>query len=575
MNATSYRTFGSYRLVHPLGSSIRAFRAIHRETGELCVVKIFHGNRVSPELWGEIGRSLRAFPARQPPICALQEVGLLRGEVYAVAPYLDGENLSKLVKAVTLHREVTTGSLHPRICAFIIAELARGLALRGSESFRHPIFGPDMVSPDDLFVLFDGSVCVLDPAWNWLRAVVAGAPWSSIEHNLAYMLPEGEHPAGKPDAGRVWALGVLLWELLVGYRLFRRYEVKSTLRAVNQRHVPDPRSLNPSVPRSLAELSMKLLSRPGAMSLEELRRALQRESSFRPGEAHQAVNAWLGRLVALRRESGQQRVHRTVDAILDDAQKLWPETEASTTCIIAPPALAAEQPLELSWLEDDPMPRTKAAAEPPSKSRRPFKLLGLLALVVLGTGLSVVPTSTHNGSWASAVQGLSPRDEANGSAAGVEVPVAWSGVRRASEAARAEPRPVKEHVDAGSPHDGEQELVARRKPWVKKSGADPEDDPEKIGFEGRSEIVRRSAEGSARAPSPHKRADEMPVTGDLLVRAGKDTQVSLNDRLLGTGVLSVRLPPGPHQLSFLAPGGQATHVVAQVRPGVLSIVTDE
>lgn len=574
MNATSYRIFGSYRLVHPLGRSIRAFRAIHQETGKPYVVKIFHGSKVSPELWGEIGRSLRAFPARQPPTCAIEEVGLLHGEIYAVAPYLDGENLSKLVKAVTLHREVTTTSLHHRIVAFVVAELALGLALRGSEHVRHPIFGPDMVSPDDLFVLFDGSVSVLDPAWTWLRAVVTGAPWSSIEHNLAYMLPEGEHPGDVPDAGRVWALGVLLWELLVGYRLFRRYEVKSTLRAVSRRRIPDPRSLNPNVPKSLAELSMKLLSRPGAMSLDKLRAALQRESGFRPGEAASAVNAWLGRLVALRRESGQQRVSRTIDAILDEAQGPWPETEASTTCIIAPPSLEPEQPLELSWLEDDPMPRTKVAANPPSKPKNPFNLLGLLALVILGTGLSVVPTSRRDGSWASAMQQGWPHDGT--AAVDSEVPAVTPGLERSTDAVEHEVDFEGEQTDVGAlpPQDGEQQLGPERVPRATKARAVTEGDLLRWKtFDGRSETSQRSNEGAL--PIGHERNDEMVVTGDLLVRTARDTNVFLKGRWLGAGVFSVRLPPGTHSLRFDAPGRPTTYVVARVRPGALSIVSDE
>src|SRR5690606_37733505 len=83
MNTTTYRTFGTYRLVHPRGSSIRSFRALHQDTGGPGVVKIFHGCKVSPEVGGDIGRTLGGSPSRREPVCAVQEVGLLHGEVYA------------------------------------------------------------------------------------------------------------------------------------------------------------------------------------------------------------------------------------------------------------------------------------------------------------------------------------------------------------------------------------------------------------------------------------------------------------------------------------------------------------
>lgn len=592
MNTTSYRTFGSYRLVHPLGSSIRAFRALHQDTGEPCVVKIFHGCKVSPEVWGDIGRTLRGFPSRRDPVCAIQEVGLLHGEVYAVAPYLDGENLSKLVKAVTLHKEITTTPQHHRVCAFIIAELARGLALRGSESFQHPIFGPDMISPDDLFVLFDGSVRVLDPAWTWLRAVTTGSPWSSIEHNLAYMLPEDMRPAEKRDAGRVWALGVLLWELLVGYRLFRRYEVKSTLYAVNRRRVPDPRSLNPNVPKSLAELSMRLLSKPGIASLGELRGALERESGYRPGEAPEAVNAWLGRLVALRRESGHLRVHkavRTVDTILDDAKGPWPETEASTTCIIAPPALDSEGPLELSWLEDDPTPRVRPLAESSPRARRSLKLLGLLVVVVLGTGLSIVPANKQEAAWASAVGDTWSRGGVT-IALPPSAPRATAGVAQESWGALADLAHEEKDVAAHFQRLLERELTAfqppgplqhptaaKASPLAKAPPPTPSstEKPAPSTVERTPKNLPTTTNGDMETPSSLERSEPVAPTGDLLVRTEEDTKVLLNDRLLGSGVFSVRLPPGQHRLSFHAPGQPPSHIVAHVRAGVSSIVSDD
>lgn len=391
-------TVGSYRLIQPLGISRCTYRAVHRDTGEICVVKVFRGKEASPEVWGEIGRVLRRVREPKEAVCSLVEVGLLNGEVYAVAPYLDGQNLSRIVKVVSLNRELTRDPLHHQVSAFIMSQIAHGLVARGGEHLPHPVFSSDMVSPDELFVLAEGTAKVLDPAWAWLRTVLVGSPWGSIEHNISYMLPDGERPAGARDAGRTWALGVLLWELLVGYRLFRRYTMEATLQAmlqaIREQRVLDPRALNPTVPDGLAELSLELLTKPGSRSLEDIAVTLGRHCTLPADEAPIVTASWLKRITALRRDSGYERIAapRRLDAVLEESPALWPESDASTTCVISPPSQRPEETLELSWLENDPLPRVKVVVpkERPSRWRSVLRVAGIVGVLAVGTILSVL-----------------------------------------------------------------------------------------------------------------------------------------------------------------------------------------
>jgi serine/threonine-protein kinase len=75
------------------------------------------------------------------------------------------------------------------------------------------------------------------------------------------MSPEqanGQRLDGRSD---LFAVGIVLWEMLVGQRLFVGEDNRATLAAVLFGKVPRPRAMRPDVPRDLDRITMKLLER--------------------------------------------------------------------------------------------------------------------------------------------------------------------------------------------------------------------------------------------------------------------------------------------------------------------------
>src|SRR6185295_5240928 len=82
-----------------------------------------------------------------------------------------------------------------------------------------------------------------------------------LKGKFAYMAPE-QASGGRIDRRiDIFALGVVLHELLTGRRLFKRDTDVSTLTAVGQCRVPAPSHLEESIPEDLDEIVLKALKK--------------------------------------------------------------------------------------------------------------------------------------------------------------------------------------------------------------------------------------------------------------------------------------------------------------------------
>ena len=169
----------------------------------------------------------------------------------------------ELVDGVSLDALLATGLLPLPAVIFVIAEILRGLG------FAHdlPITG-DLrgvvhrdVSPHNVLLSWEGAVKVSDFGIAKARAASEASASAFIKGKPAYMSPEqanGQRLDGRSD---LFAVGVVLWEMLVGRRLFAAEDTRATLAAVLFGKIPRPRSRRPDVPRDLERVTMKLLER--------------------------------------------------------------------------------------------------------------------------------------------------------------------------------------------------------------------------------------------------------------------------------------------------------------------------
>lgn len=131
------------------------------------------------------------------------------------------------------------------------------------------------VTPHNILLSFDGAVKLTD--FGIAKAGNKLSQAGSLKGKFAYMSPEQSRGDDIDARSDIFALGIVLWELLTGGRLFEADSDVALLRVVQTRAIVPPRRLNPDVPEALDRIVIKALDRDVAnrfQTAQELERAL-------------------------------------------------------------------------------------------------------------------------------------------------------------------------------------------------------------------------------------------------------------------------------------------------------------
>lgn len=240
-----------------------------------------------------------------PNVCHVFDYGAKGNTPYFAMEYLVGETLAH-VRDILYERDAHEfDARHAAIIAFIMADACEGLHaahdLRNASGDPLELVHRD-VSPDNIFVTYDGFAKVVDFGTAKWREQRHDTAVGTIKGKLAYMQPEVL--AGQPLDRRadVWGLGVIAWELLTGRRLFRRHSGAATLHAVMHDTLARPSSIRRGLPKVYDEVVLGALSRAPSSRIATARalgRALMDAAATTGDVAHRSdVSVWLSTMFA-------------------------------------------------------------------------------------------------------------------------------------------------------------------------------------------------------------------------------------------------------------------------------------
>ena len=195
-----------------------------------------------------------------PNVVSVFDVGVWNGTYYLAMEFIGGITVSEL------QREAAQRGLRvpPRVSAAIIRDAALGLhhahEAKNASSVSLGIVHRD-VSPQNLMVRRDGVVKVVDFGIALATEKVARTATGVLKGKLAYMSPEqalGERVSAASDQ---FSLGVCLWELLTGKRLFKGVADLELLKRVLDEPIVRPGLVRDDVPPELDTVVMRALHR--------------------------------------------------------------------------------------------------------------------------------------------------------------------------------------------------------------------------------------------------------------------------------------------------------------------------
>lgn len=275
---------GRYRIVDEIGNGGMASVHLARMDGpggfqKWAAIKKIHGHLVEDDAFVQMFLDEARVAARisHPNVAMVFDLGKHESTYWIAMEYLHGEPLRELMR----RSEELGTAMPPEIACRVIADASEGLhaahELIGSNGEKLELVHRD-VTPHNLFVTYDGVTKVVDFGIAKFASRISHTRAGTLKGKLAYMSPEqvrGETIDRRTD---IFALGVVLWELTTGQRLFRMDSDLDTLAKVQECNVPRPSTLIRGYPVDLEKIVMKALSKNRGdrfPTARELSRALQ------------------------------------------------------------------------------------------------------------------------------------------------------------------------------------------------------------------------------------------------------------------------------------------------------------
>jgi serine/threonine protein kinase len=264
------RDFGNYQLLAKLATGGMAEIFLARPTGSLIQHDVLVLKRILPHLAEDdhfvtMFRDEADLASRllHKNVCQVMSFGQFAGTWFIAMEYLHGVPLSRMMTKLSKAGKM----LDFRVVAGILVQACEGLhsahECRDSDGHLLGVVHRD-VSPPNIMVCGDGVVKLLDFGIAKARGASSRTRTGTVKGKNAYMSPE--QILGKPLDRRsdVFALAVVMYEMLSIKRLFHRDSDFLTFKAITEEPIPDIRERRPDLPPAMRAALVQAMARDPA-----------------------------------------------------------------------------------------------------------------------------------------------------------------------------------------------------------------------------------------------------------------------------------------------------------------------
>jgi len=252
-----------------------------------------------------------AVQLSHPNICHVYEVGKSAGRFFLAMEWIDGHSLSDVLAKLAEQEELMAPGMAVGIAAQVASALHYAHTARDARNRPLNVIHRD-VNPQNIMLRHDGSVKLVDFGVAHISEAELDSRADTVKGKPAYMAPEqllGNDVDGRVD---VFALGVCLYEMLIGERLHKRGSIRETLAAVLRESPSALQDKRPALPAALDEVVQRALAKQPQDRFENA------------GEFQAALEAFL----AERGEIGSAReVGRLMERLYPNAKNAAPQLD--------------------------------------------------------------------------------------------------------------------------------------------------------------------------------------------------------------------------------------------------------
>ena len=354
-----------------------------------------------------------------PNIVQVFDFGQVDGCYFLAMELLRGRDLLAVMKALRERKQ----SFPIPTAVHIAEQVARGL------SYAHTMTSPDGsplnilhrdISPSNVMCLMTGGVKLLDfGIASAIGEMESGeSEESTFKGKLSYMAPERLGGVGLPGGERreitidgridIFSLGTVLWEVLVGKRLFQARTDAEKLRAILERPIPAPSFLRPEIPHRLDEIVLKALQRDPdlryqtAQSLAEDLEQVALETKYQARMLPMLLHDLFG--------VGASGTHVAISALSAEFLAPPPPTTTTQPPVTTAPEAPPDIPTGLSHMAESSTVDVRHRSWREGLRRHPKRVAGMAAAAVaIVAGLGIAASGGRPGREAISVAESTPR----------------------------------------------------------------------------------------------------------------------------------------------------------------------
>ncbi len=250
--------FGPYRLIEQVGVGGMAEVYRGKRVGLEGFEKTVAIKRILPHLSNDqrfqkmfLAEAKNGAKLNHPNIVQIYDVGNIDGVFFIAMEFMKGKSLAEVMKDYGKPFSLS-------MALFISTSIARGLAYAHQYIAAHRD-----INPHNIFISYLGEAKIMDFGISKALEDDTGRTRTTglVMGKLAYMSPEQVSGISVDHRTDIFALGVIIYEMLTGKGLFSGDNEMSVLNAINRGVIPPLDEARDDIPTGLADVVHKALQR--------------------------------------------------------------------------------------------------------------------------------------------------------------------------------------------------------------------------------------------------------------------------------------------------------------------------